>query len=440
MAIFVNRFHLSLWQSEPYDYITINCWSSGVVASWIICSSVVIKGITLVFLLGLTSSGALYLEDGSAHPLPQFNLNCSNNTVEQLKKLSLARGISGAISLLTVSSILFFLVFYKAYGSTLQRLFFHLTIVTCLYDITVVIELEHQFEYDGQKEFLKFVTFMDMWTSYMAYSFIFWINTFLFYTVYRELSGVHRDPSSRISNSKYLRLILEVLLYLQVIFIPFAFLWLPFTTVVNDAEDCKTIPIYIIFMVAILIAFACICQIPFTVGFAVGFCRLARTYQGIKDKHLKNVRDVLLLMCFLLISVVLNIPAIVFVPVMDVTENYACWIFASVGPTFSMMFYSIGFFFYLYSTKKLKWESIKKAADEWKTSCGCKHKQRQVHFRQRPATQYLVTNPSSHPPVLLSLLCHTQENFQTLMWQPGRMSHLYPTLTLAIVSSIVNEQ
>ena len=71
-------------------------------------------------------------------------------------------------------------------------------------------------------------------------------------------------------------------------------------------------------MVAILIAFACIYLILFTVGFAVGFCRLARTYKGIKDKHLKNVRNVLPLMCFLLISVLLNIPAIVFVPVMDI--------------------------------------------------------------------------------------------------------------------------
>jgi len=92
----------------------------------------------------------LQTEDYSAYPLSQFNLNCSNTTVEQLKKLNLARGISGAISLMMVASILLFLVFYRAYGSTLQRLFFHLTIVTCLHDVSFVIELEHQFEYCGQ--------------------------------------------------------------------------------------------------------------------------------------------------------------------------------------------------------------------------------------------------------------------------------------------------
>jgi len=84
------------------------------------------------------------------------------------------------------------------------------------------------------------------------------------------------------------------------------------------------------------------------------------------------------------------------------TENNAFWMYNLVGPPISMLIYPTGFFFYLYSLKKLKWESIKRAADEWKTSCGCKHKQRQVHFGQRPATQNLVTNPSSHPPVILS--------------------------------------
>jgi len=58
-----------------------------------------------------------------------------------------------------VALILLFLVFYRAYGSTLQRLFFHLTIVTWLHDVSFVIELEHRFEYRGQKQFCEFVGF-----------------------------------------------------------------------------------------------------------------------------------------------------------------------------------------------------------------------------------------------------------------------------------------
>ena len=126
-----------------------------------------------------------------------------------------------------------------------------------------------------------------------------------------------------------------------------------------------------------------------------------------KHKHLKNVRGVLLLMCFLLTSVPFDSSSIVFVMIRiggDVTEteSYAYWIYAQIGPPFSMLIYPTGFFLYLYSLKKLKWGSIKRAAAEWKTSCGCKRKQKRANIGQQPVTQTLITNPSSHPPVVPS--------------------------------------
>ena len=352
-------------------------------------------------------------EDYSAYPQSQFNLNCSNITVEQLKKLNLAKGISGSISLTMVALILLFLVFYRAYGSTLQRLFIHLTIVTCLHDVSFVIELEHQFEYHGQKQFCEFVGFLDMWTSTMVYNFIIGINVFLVYTVYRQFRG---DPFARLSNSKYPRLILECSFTLLMVFLPLTYLWLPFTKGtygtgaeglrafcwIKDVEDdCKTVQPYsqVIYAEAFLIGIACILHLLFTVGIGVVFCRLAHTYQGTKRKHLKNVRDVLLLMCFLLTSAVLDSPLVVFLTVgsRNVTESYAFWMFAVVGPPISMLIYPTGFLFYLYSLKKFKWESIKRAAEEWKASCGCKRKQKRVHFGRRPVTQNLISFPSSHP-------------------------------------------
>ena len=250
----------------------------------------------------------------------------------------------------------------------------------------------------------------------MVYYFIIGINVLLVYTIYKQFQG---DPFSRLSNSKYPRLILECFLTLLMIFLPLAYLWLPFMKDtygigsgpssafcwIKDVEkDCKTIHPYsqIIYAETILIGIACIVHILFTVGIAVAFCRLAHTYQGMKHKHIKNVRDVLLLMCFLLTSVVFDSPAIVFLSVRigeDVTESYAFWIFSAVGPPISMLIYPIGFLFYLYSLKKFKWKSLKRAAEEWKTSCGCKKKQTQVvHCGRRPVTQNLITNPSSHPP------------------------------------------
>jgi len=84
------------------------------------------------------------------------------------------------------------------------------------------------------------------------------------------------------------------------------------------------------------------------------------------------------------------------------TESYAFWMYSQVGPPISMLIYPSGFFFYLYSLKKLKWESIKRAAAEWGTACGCKRKQKRALFRRSPVTQNLSTNPSSHPRVIPS--------------------------------------
>ena len=340
--------------------------------------------------------------------------------MEQLKKLNLTRGISGAVSLVTLTLIILFLVFYKAYTTTLQRLFFHLTVVTCLRDVSFVIQIEHQFEYRGQKQFCAFVGFFDLWTGAMVYNFIIGINIFIVYTVYKQFRS---DPFSRLSISKLPRLMLECTFTLLMVFFPLTYLWLPFTKgsygtgsgglsafcwIKYLKEDCKTIQPYsqIVISEAILIAIACIVHILFTVGFAVVFCRLAHTYQEMKHKHIKNVRDVLLLMCFLLTSVPFDSSSIVFVMLriggVSITETYAYWVYAQVGPPFSMLIYPTGFFFYLYSLKKLKWESIKRAAAEWRTSCGCKQKQKRVRFGRRPATQNLVTSPSSNPPVIPS--------------------------------------
>ena len=365
----------------------------------------------------MISSAALLPEGDSVYPQSQFN-NCTNYTDDELKSLNLAKCISGAISLLTVASILLFLVFYKAYTTTLQRLFFHLTIVTCLHDVSFVIELEHRFKYFGQEQFCAFIGFFDTWTANMVYNFIIGINVFLVYTVYRQFRG---DPFSRLSNSKYPRLILECTFTLLMVFLPLTYLWLPFTNgtygigssglsavcwIKDVQKDCNTTQPYsqVIYAQAILVVVACIVHILFTVGFAVVFCRLAHTYRGMKHKHFKNVRDVFLLMCFLLTSVALDSPPVVFllVTVGNETETYVFWMYTQVGPPAAMLIYPTGFFFYLYSLKKLKWKSIKRAADEWKTSCGCKRKQRRVHFGQIPATQNLATNPSSHPPVIPS--------------------------------------
>ena len=109
---------------------------------------------------------------------------------------------------------------------------------------------------------------------------------YLVFTVYRQLQG---DPFSRLSNSKYLRLTLECLFTLLMIFLPLTYLWLPLTKGsygtgsgglsafcwIKDVEkDCKTIQPYgqVVYVETVLFAVACIVHILFTVGFAQLTC------------------------------------------------------------------------------------------------------------------------------------------------------------------------
>ena len=182
----------------------------------------------------------------------------------------------------------------------------------------------------GQKQFCAFVGFFNLWISTIVYIFII-INLLLVYSIYKLIQG---KPFPRLSNSKYPRIILEYSLTFLIIFLPLTYLWLPLTKNsklngtesgglnafcwINDIEkDWKTIQPYsqIVYTETILIGIACILHILFTIGIAVAFCRLAYTYRRMKHKHIKNVRDVLLLMCFLLVSVVFDSPAVVFLSV-----------------------------------------------------------------------------------------------------------------------------
>ena len=61
------------------------------------------------------------------------------------------RGVSGGICLLVSVIILSVLILaYKAYKNTLQRLILFSTVFTILYQFFSILQLEHQFQYEGQ--------------------------------------------------------------------------------------------------------------------------------------------------------------------------------------------------------------------------------------------------------------------------------------------------
>ena len=371
--------------------------------------------------IGFISGSKLEAEDGS-YTQSQFDhdLNCTNSTsAAQLRAINLTRFIAGTISLAIVILILLFLLLYKAYTTTLQRLFVHLTIASSLHDACFVIEVEHQFDYYGQEQFCAVVGFLDAWTSIMVYLFILGITLYVLYMIYKQFRG---DP---FQNYRRLKIATECFFTILMVVLPLVYLWLPF---INDTygfglvavcwiqklqKNCEVNPFSrVVYPEVGLIVVVCIVHVLSTLGLAVVFCRLAYKYRSMKHRHIKTVRDTFILMCFLLTSVVFDGNSLLFL-VSDniakyIIEHYALWMLAAIGPPVSMLIYPFGFLFYLYSFKKFKWQSIKKAAAEWKVSCGCNGEQRCIHFgpkvkRAAPITKDLATVPSSHPAVVPSV-------------------------------------
>lgn len=279
--------------------------------------------------------------------------------------------------------MLLLLVFYKAYTSALQRLFLHLTIVTTISEVILVLETEHLFEYKGQERFCQVLGFFVTWTSTMVYLFTFGIVFFLLYMVYKQLKG---DPFSRLSHSKCLRVSLECFYVSAMIFFPLIYLWVPFVHgnyglsgawcwMRGIDEHCKSVGFedQMLFFYSID-ALVSTVSVLSTLVLLVVFCRLAWTYREIRQQHMKTVRLTLLLMGFLLASVVFDSMGLVvrlYTGLTGTHQVYTLWLMYAIGPPIAELIFPIGFMVYLYSLKKFQLDAIKRAIVDWKACHSC---------------------------------------------------------------------
>ena len=106
----------------------------------------------------------LYNDDGS-----QFNLNCTNFTVENLKFINGLRNITAILCSVITLAILIFLIFSKAFSSLLKRLCFYLTVGTFLAEIAIGLNIEHLWHYRGQQTACVWLGFFTQWTCVVVF-------------------------------------------------------------------------------------------------------------------------------------------------------------------------------------------------------------------------------------------------------------------------------
>ena len=153
----------------------------------------------------------------------QFLPNCTNFTSQQLKSFNLAMGITGTVCLLMSFVILVLLLcLFKAYKSTMQRLVLYNAVLTILYQLGNVLQLEHQFSYRGQDIVCAILGGFYMYIANVTFTFAAVIITYLLYLVLKLFI------TGSLSQSKWNSYYVESVCIAVAFTLPLTFLWTPF--------------------------------------------------------------------------------------------------------------------------------------------------------------------------------------------------------------------
>ena len=315
--------------------------------------------------------------------MAQFLLNCTNLTLDQLKHKNLAISISAMVCLLLTIAILCLLNFYRAYKTVLQRFFQYLTIVTLLHLLFISMDIQLELDYSQGPKLCEWLGFIRQWTATMTYFFVFVITVYLIGQIYYKLSSRSMSSTVCIVNNRNIQpLILEVSVVVGVIVIPLTFLWVPFY---NDtygiyATSCwiqkvdthcnKSIgSIEQIVLTSVLRIIMIIVIISFIILSAI-FCRFACHYRDTRRAHLKTIRQTLVLMCFFVLSSLIELTGLVMYTYSAISgravDSYSLWLVYDIAMPISQLVIPSGFLVYLCS---FRWKTLGRASGEWKTTC-----------------------------------------------------------------------
>ena len=313
-----------------------------------------------------------------------FKVNCSNFTLAQLEGLNYVRSISAMVCAVVTLLVLLGLICNKAYKTTLQRLFFYLTIVVLLQLVFISMDIQLQFQFSHQDELCKWTAFFTQWMAVATYFFAVGTTLHLLYLVYRQMK---KDNSNiRPQKSETLKTTLEIILVLICLLSPLTFLWVPFyhgtygvsagsCWITNINKDCTLVGFtdQIAFGFGIFQTTSFIIVIVF-IGVLALFCGFAFKYKQTRRHHWKTICQTIILMSFLTVSAVVELIGLLQYIYNRLSGNhvpYAIQVIYEGAIPISQMVISLGFITYFYSLKKFKCVNIKRRGQRWRRVCFC---------------------------------------------------------------------
>lgn len=154
----------------------------------------------------------------------QYDLNCTNLTVQELLNMNLSRGITAAVCVVILITILVFLCLSKAYVSVVERLFLYLIVATLACEICLTATVEHQFQYTHQDMVCSAIGLVTHWSTAVV---ILCALGVIVYTIVLVCISTKCNRLSSITPSIKLKVLLEGSYLLLVILLPLTVLWVP---------------------------------------------------------------------------------------------------------------------------------------------------------------------------------------------------------------------
>ena len=291
----------------------------------------------------------------------QFNMKCTNFTVEQMKEVNLTRAVTAMACSVFLLLIFLLLVCHKAFSSSFQRLFLYLIFVTFLIEVSISLSVERQFQYKGQQEVCVVLGFVTQWLSVTQLLYKFEIIVYLFCLV---VFAIHKNCFQALQQSKLCLRLTEVLLTFAPIIVAFIYSWEPylggnryglagpFCWIRSVDENCTHVGTRDQMIYYGLFEMLGWGGVVVHLTFAVVYCRLASSMK--EARYL--LRQTLIVMIFQFVytlSITFQLSVRLYTGLKHHQSHHAIWItFAAISP-FRQLLFPIGCLVCFYPVKAM---------------------------------------------------------------------------------------
>ena len=154
----------------------------------------------------------------------QYCPNFSDLTIHQAEVANYSTTISSAICLTLLLLLLGLLVLYKAYKTTLLRLFFYYSTATAIALVVRVLNVELQFDVD--RNFCNWLAFLAQWWVMTVHLLSLSLVIYLTSKTYQKLRSRPLFPCFK-NVSKRCIIVMEVLYTSLAVLLPLVYVWVP---------------------------------------------------------------------------------------------------------------------------------------------------------------------------------------------------------------------